>query len=167
MRAVFSACGRYRHQLTEPGAHPVAWVMLNPSRAGSVDEDSGEVRSDPTNNKIRAFTKSWGYSGHVIGNVYDLVSTDPAGLWKSDAPCSPANDAYLQALATMPLIVVAWGRHAKRDAVLRAVRQLTAFGGELWSLGVNGDGSPPHPLYLPYDRKLQRWTVDGVVSSAV
>lgn len=164
MNAVFSACGTYRHLLDEPGEHQCAIVMLNPSKAGSVDA-AGVTISDPTANRVREFRKSWGYSGHIIVNAYDKVSTDPKQLWSGAPPCSPDADAYLMAAATLPLIVVAWGRHAKRERVLQVQRILQAFGGELYCWGVNEDGSPKHPLYLSYKTKLQRWPgIDGLVN---
>lgn len=160
MRALFSQCGRYRHLLNYPGTHQCGWIMLNPSTAGSVDADTGEVRSDPTQKKVGAFSRSWGYDGYVIANVYDLVSTDPRGLWADPAPVSPANASYLAAVATLPLVVVAWGRNAKADRVAQVVKWLRDCGArDLWALGVNDDGSPKHPLYIPYNAKLCRWSL--------
>lgn len=154
MNAVFSACGRYRHMLSESGRHQCAWVMLNPSQAGRAGEDGRPV-TDPTNNRVKEFSRQWGYDGYIIVNAYDLIATNPRDLWLSDVPAvSPGNTAYLQAAATLPLIVVAWGAHARRERVEEVAAIL---GGELWCLGVNDGGSPKHPLYLPYSTKLQRW----------
>jgi hypothetical protein len=155
MQAVFSADGRYRHALIEPGRYQCGWCMLNPSVAGGVV--GAETISDRTNDRVRNFSRSWGYDGYVICNVYDLVSTDPDGLWSDPAPVSPANDSYLQGLATLPLVVVGWGKNATRERALHVERVLRAGGAELWCLGVNGDGSPKHPLYLAHTTPLQRW----------
>jgi hypothetical protein len=131
--------------------------MANPSVAGSVDGTTGEVRTDPTANKVATFSRQFGYSGYIIANAYDKVSTDPAGLWVGSPPCSPGADAYLQAVATLPLVIVACGRIVKRDRLAHVERVLRAAGADLFCLGMNDDGSPKHPLYLPYTTKLQRW----------
>ncbi len=162
MTALFSPCGQYRYQLSGGGERQVAWCMLNPSKAGTVWE--GVVLSDPTANKIARFSRDWGYDGQLIVNAYGLVTTDPAGLWRHPNPIGPDNDAHLATVATMPLIVVAWGAHAKPARVRQVVDILTSYGAELWCLGVNLDGSPRHPLYLPYSSKLQRWNIDGPVN---
>lgn len=156
MNAIFSDCGTFRYLLSEPAAHQCAFVMLNPSKAGRVLND-GTVASDPTANKVREFRKSWGYSGHVIANAYALVSTDPGALLVAPDPVGPANESYLQSVATLPLVVVAWGRNIQPERAAHVERVLRQAGAELWCLGVNNDGSPKHPLYLPYSTKLQRW----------
>lgn len=157
MRALFSPCGQYRHLLSVPGPHQCAWVMANPSKAGAVDNDTGEVVSDPTANKVATFSRQFGYPGFVIANAYDKVSTDPRGLWDGVPPQSPGADAYLQAVATLPLVIVACGRIVKPERLAHVERVLRAAGADLFCLGINDDGSPKHPLYLPYATKLQRW----------
>lgn len=157
MNATFSACGRYRHLLSEPGSAQCGWVMLNPSIAGSIGED-GKPKSDPTNNRVRAFSAAWGFDGYAIANAYDLVATNPANLWTADVPASSAaNDAYLSGLATLPLVVVAWGRHARPARVAAVVRLLQECGARLFCLGTNLDGSPKHPLYVASSTPLQNW----------
>lgn len=158
MSAIFSPCGQYRYQLSGGGEQQAAWCMLNPSKA------NGEDVTDPTAQKIARFSRDWGYNGQLIVNAYGLVTTDPAGLWRHPDPVGRDNDAHLAMIATMPLIVVAWGTHAQRPRVRRVVDILTQYGAELWCLGVNLDGSPKHPLYLPYTAKLQRWFIDGPVN---
>lgn len=150
MMAVFSPCGQYRHLLTSPGRDYCGWVMCNPSIAGGVDDDTGEVRSDPTARRVAEFSKKFGYDGYVIANCYDLVSTDPVGLWRHPEPVSAANDAYLMAVATLPLVIMACGRNVRRPQLEHVARVLRGAGAELWCIGVNDDGSPKHPLYLPY-----------------
>lgn len=157
MIASFSADGVYRHSLIYPGRNYCGWVMANPSVAGSVDPDTGEVASDPTANKVREFSRSFGYDGYVIVNAYDKVSTDPKGLWTGAPPLSPGADAYLQAVATLPLVIIACGRIVPRPRQQAVERVLREAGADLFCLGVNDDGSPKHPLYLPYATKLQRW----------
>lgn len=162
MQAVFSADGAYRHLLAQPGRHRCGWVMLNPSIAGSLDRRTGSVILDNTARRVRDFSASWGYDGFCVANLYDLIATKPENLWRAERPVSPQCDAYLSALCSLPLIIVAWGRNAERDRAMYATGLLRSLGCELWCLGVNDDGSPKHPLYLPHDTKLERF--DGTVS---
>ncbi len=48
--------------------------MLNPS-------DAGEKRNDPTMNRVIHFTRSWGYDGCIVVNLYPLVTSDPREMW--------------------------------------------------------------------------------------
>lgn len=65
--------------------------------------------------------------------------------------------------AAQALVVVGWGKaparrdhrdeHAQRTAhVLQLLREARRFP---WCLGTNADGSPKHPLYLPYGARLE------------
>jgi hypothetical protein len=167
MNATFSPCGTYRYLLSEPGRAQCAWVMLNPSIAGREGAD-GKPITDPTNTRVREFSRMWGYDGYVIVNNYAAVATEPRDLWLMDDPVGPANDSYLVAVASLPLVVVACGGKVRRDRLARTVELLRLGGArQLWCLGTNDDGTPKHPLYLPYSAKLQEWqperiTVPGV-----
>lgn len=154
IRATFSACGTYRHLLAYHGKHACGWVMLNPSIAGGVDPSTREVIDDPTARRVLGFSKSFGYDAPVIANVYDKVSTDPQGLWIGAPPASAVNSLYLKAVALLPLVIIACGRNVRPDDLARTVALLDC---ELWCLGVNDDGTPKHPLYLPAETKLQRF----------
>jgi hypothetical protein len=53
--------------------------------------------------------------------------------------------------------VIAWGK-VHRNLAIHADRVLFDLSGlPLWCLGLNGDGSPKHPLYLPRDTELVRF----------
>lgn len=61
------------------------------------------------------------------------------------------------------IVVCAWGKGGTVDKKLlvehaaRVERVAKLIGGDLHCLGVNGDGSPKHPLYLPEDTEAQLW----------
>jgi hypothetical protein len=152
MATIISEDGKYRYVLTRqlrrhrlmhkrnPGT--VLWVMLNPSTA---DAD----RDDPTIRRCRYFTESWGYEYLEVANVYALRATDPKELWKADYPVGPDNLSWLfRAAARADLVIIAWGKHARPSDVRRTVDILLAHNPALYCLGINGDGSPKHPLYL-------------------
>ena len=155
--AIFSEDRRYRYQLTriwDDSLPLVAFGMLNPS-------DANEEDNDPTATRCIGFAKGFGYGGLIIGNMFALVSSDPATLTEVDDPIGPENDAYLAGLAESGVdIICAWGasvpaywRHRPRAVVERWRQQ----GAKLFHLGLTKDGSPRHPLYLAASTPLTRW----------
>ena len=52
----------------------VAWLMLNPSEAG-------RKPSDPTMNRVNHFTKTWGFDGCIVVNLYPFVAPRKADMW--------------------------------------------------------------------------------------
>lgn len=148
--AIISPCGRYRYLLQRGEAPACSIVLLNPSTADAETDDR-------TTNKLKGFTRDWGYPGYDLYNVGAGRATDPRDWLAMDDPIGPDNDFYLTLAACRPLIVVGWGNNAPADLVARAVNILTQGGAELWCLGVNDNGSPKHPLYIPYSARLQRW----------
>lgn len=146
--ALISDCLRYRYLLTrgDPAAM-CAIVMLNPSTADASKDDS-------TVRKLRGHAADWGYPGFLVANCYAWRSTDPKVLRDVADPVGPDNDVCLQAVATLPLVIVAWGKHAQPERARQVEAILRAPGRPLWCLGVNLDGSPKHPLYVPFSQKL-------------
>jgi hypothetical protein len=142
--------GKYRYLLTRgPGVDACGFVMLNPSTADGLEDD-------PTIRRLMGFTSDWGYRSFHVANLYAYRTPYPAALWYPGAGdiVGPDNDGYLHAVATLPLVVVAWGKHAGVARVAHALEILRAPGRPLFCLGTNGDGSPKHPLYIPYAEKL-------------
>lgn len=154
--ARLSKCGRYRYNLTRSWATgPSAlFVMLNPSTA-TVDID------DPTIRKCVGFARRLGYSGIEVVNLFAVRSTDPAGVLAVADPVGPDNDsAITDALDRCPLVICAWGAHAtgmlKRVGPVRIeeVLRLLRRNHVPCCLGKSADGSPRHPLMLPYSAQL-------------
>lgn len=144
--AEFSTCRKYRYRLARwwgPGRRLV-WVMLNPSTADAEGNDSTVERCERR-------SRAMGFDGLEVVNIFALVSTDPTGLFAVSDPIGPRNmDAIVEA-AKLGRVVCAWGGlgsilgQAKRvEAMLRAA------GHELYALRINRNGSPAHPLYVPY-----------------
>jgi len=76
--AVMSACRKYRYRLWriwDDSKPKVLWIMLNPSMAD-------ENENDATIKKIIRFSKSWGYGGIYVGNMFSFRATDPKQLKK-------------------------------------------------------------------------------------
>jgi hypothetical protein len=152
--ATFSADRRYRYRLWRSwgdGERRCAFVGVNPSTAG-------EDKDDPTIRREIGFARRWGFTAIDKGNLFALVSTDATALLDSDDPVGPDNDEHLHAmLSASHRIVLAWGGHpprvralvlARLDSFRRIVRAQPRC--EIGTLGSNADGTPKHPLRLPY-----------------
>lgn len=143
--AVISECLRYRYALWRwltIGAPYVMFCGLNPSTATALVDD----------NTVRAWarlTLAWGYQAFCAGNVYALRSRDPKALWLADDPHGPGNVFHLRQMAAgASLIVACWGAHAKR-ADYEPIADLLAVHREVMCLGLNANGTPKHPLFIP------------------
>lgn len=134
----------------------VLWVMLNPSTAD-------ETVLDPTLRRCERFSRSWGYDGFEVCNLFPLRSPDPSALVSHPLPGGPGceNDRAILASANRSeRIVVGWGGHRLAQSAGRRLVQLLAEHGrtDIYCLKVNAaDGSPAHPLYLPNASELRRY----------
>lgn len=154
--ACFSDDEMYRYRLwrTWDASLPrLLWVLLNPSTA------DGET-NDATVRACIGFTcewqrrlSGWQYGGIEIVNLFAFRSTSRSALRMAVAPIGPDNDRYIvEAAQRAPRVVVAWGEHG---SYRQRVREVCALLKEyaplpLYCLGKNSDGSPRHPLYVPY-----------------
>lgn len=146
-RAEISSCGRFRWRLERAGARPLAFVMLNPSRADAASDD-------PTARRCLALARGAGHCGLVIGNLYALRAPDPRELRADPDPIGPENDAALARLAGECAargdpIVCAWGDHGPQARAEAVTALLRAAGARLVCLGLTARGAPRHPLYAP------------------
>jgi hypothetical protein len=158
--AVLSSDGLYRYVLSrawDAGSPLVTWVLLNPSTANAKEDD-------PTVRKLIAFSTVLGMSRLAVVNLFAWRATKPTELYAAPDPVGPHNPVTLRGwVRRAHLVVVGWGNHAG-DRRLRGwgmvaqVREAAREAGrDLHCLGTNADGSPRHPLYLPYATPLTRW----------
>jgi hypothetical protein len=165
--ACISECGRFRYWLTRANGYgmfapapnpPLVLDMLNPSKADA-------RKNDQSVRKLLAFMRLGGHRGLILLNANAYRATDPRELKRVDDPIGPRNDHVHAIVAdllhrewgTSVPITIAWGKHCE-PARARAVAGLWLDRGfRLQSWGRNGDGSPPHPLYLPLTTPLQPW----------
>lgn len=149
--AMFSDCGKYRHMLsrdwTPQGALPrtILWIGMNPSTADA-------TALDPTINREQGYTRDWGFTKLLKGNMLDYRATNPKDLpHDPDEACSPQNlPSILRAAAASEKVILAYGRlHSRyQGKVEDTISALRAAGIILECLGLNSDGSAKHPLYL-------------------
>lgn len=147
--ATFSPCQQYRYRLWrqwDKSRPSVVFCMLNPSTAD-------DVVNDPTIERCQRRAVQWGYGHMDVVNLFALRSTDPANLYTHADPFGPDNlDHILAAVEKAAVLVCGWGQHGKlHNADSRVLTHLrTTCAGKAHALRINKDGTPAHPLYLPY-----------------
>ncbi len=144
----FSECGKYRYELAEiwdQNKPLVLWILMNPSVAC-------EDYSDPTLRKTGRFSRTWGYGGQLIGNLYAYRATDKNRLLQVDDPVGPDNDTSILGMAgQVKTIVLAYGQPPKKfnkrgEEIIKLLKNHPG----LCYLKLAKDGETPcHPLYLP------------------
>ena len=154
--AVFSDCERYRYRLWRvwDSSKPKAcFVMLNPSVAN-------ETILDPTVSRCKKRAETLGYGGLEVANIFALRSTDPKALYEVDEPIGEANNTAIHDAADeCQTVICAWGTHGRlfeRGARVKNLL-LSCFSKKTHYLKLNSDGTPAHPLYLPYSLKPVLW----------
>lgn len=158
--AEFSPCGLYRYRLWrtwDTEAMALAFIMLNPSTA---DVET----NDPTVERCEQRARRRGYGGLIVANIMAYRATDPGELYKMPGlnrggPDMPENAAALEwALMSDSRVICGWGTHADKltdpGLVIEAAKRLDT---PLYCLRKNANGSPGHPLYLPYSAKPIWW----------
>jgi hypothetical protein len=148
----------YRYDLIRTwGVGDVAlWVMLNPSTADGKQDD-------PTIRRCIGFTKEWGLEGLVVVNQYAFRAKDPKQLNAVFDPRGPQNENWIARWlgdGRVRFVVAAWGSFKARRPMLSIAPACLAAGKPLYCLGVNQDGSPKHPLYVPAKTPLRQWPVE-------
>lgn len=151
--AIISDCGKFRYHLTrtwDGALPPLPFIMLNPSTADA-DED------DPTIRKCIGFAQRLGFGGIEVFNLYAFRATDPKQLRANHYPVGPDNDRIItQRLHELGMhesgfVVCAWGANARNLSRQKDMRcHLSLAGVRLRALRLLGDGTPEHPLMLPY-----------------
>ena len=164
--AILSPCGLYRYRLdrTVGMAGPVfAFFGINPSTADATTNDA-------TVRKWIGFTKAWGGSRFIVGNVWPLRSTDVRAL--ADATrwldIGRENTRHILAMADeADVLVPCWGDRSKVPrrmhndlddllSLLRGTRK------PVMHLGLTKGGDPKHPLMLGYSTPLVPWAEAAV-----
>ena len=144
--AVISGCGQYRYLLRrvwDEDKEQVTFVMLNPSTADA-ETDDATIRS------CVRLSKSWGYGGFGVVNLFAWRATDPKELTKAVDPIGPMNDDHIEtAVVYTDFTVCAWGAH--KMAAERAPRVLDIICRRrdyAHCIGTTKSGAPKHPLYI-------------------
>lgn len=155
--AVLSDCERYRYRLWrvwDASLPKVCFVMLNPSTA---DENV----LDPTVSRCKKRGETLGYGGLEVVNIFALRSTDPKALYEMECPTGEFNNTAIHAAADQcSTVICGWGTHGSLEGRGVSVMNLLLnyFQDKTHYLKLNSDGSPAHPLYLPYSLQPVLWS---------
>jgi hypothetical protein len=151
--AAFSEDDKYRYKLFRCLNCPrnrgqITWCMLNPSTANA-------FVLDPTLRKCFAFSIKWGYAYMSIVNLFAYRSPDPKQLYKVKDPIGVENDlAISEQFEQADAIILGWGQEKIAESYPYDLNKLCK-GKKVYCLGRNKNGSPKHPLYLPYTTHLR------------
>ena len=158
--ARFSECGSYRYRLWrtwDAEQMALAFIMLNPSTADV-------EKNDPTVERCEQRARRNGYGGLIVVNLMAYRATDPSELYRMSSPerggpDTTENAAAIEwALSSDVRVICGWGTHgdklAEPNLVIEAAKGLDT---PLYCLRENANGSPGHPLYLPYSEKPKWW----------
>ena len=157
--AKISPCGLYRYLLTrELGAErPLVICGLNPSTA------TAEL-DDQTIRKEIGFARRWNCGRLLKVNAYGYRATDPKVMKRAAKAgidiVGPDNDTEIDEAVVLArrfggIVLVAWGGNIEPA---RQAEIAELFGDVAMCLGTNSDGTPKHPLYLPYETPLVHWS---------
>lgn len=154
--AIMSPDGAYRYYLSRvwnPELPKVLFIMLNPSTADA-------TKDDPTIRKCIGFAKRWHCGGLLVVNLFAYRATDPAVLKSLDYCVGPQNDNNIRAaVGEADVIVCAWGAHGrKHQRSHQVLGMLKGFNRPLHAVKLLSDGTPAHPLYVPYREPINYYT---------
>jgi len=160
--AIFSDDRRFRYALwrrwdnSPKNLDTLLFIGLNPSTANA-------TRDDPTVVRLINFAKSWGFGGLFVGNLFSLISPNPAPLFLGESPELPGgpNDkALLNMRLLSTVVMVGWGEFGQY-AGTRPAEVLDLVCDPVHCIKMNQSGEPSHPLYLPGNSKLIRYYPKG------
>ena len=157
MSAIISPCCKYRYRLdrTVGVDGPVyAFFGVNPSTADA-NLDDATVR------KWIGFTKVWGGSRFIVGNVFAYRSTDVKKLADVEDPYGDDIGEYISdIIEEADILVPCWGNISKVPPQLRGafdvlMAALIGSGKPVRHFGLTKAGDPKHPLMLGYSTQLR------------
>lgn len=131
----------------------ILWLGMNPSTADL-------NFNDPSCHREFLFSRQWGYTRYLKGNILDYRATHPRDIPRDlGAARTQRNlEAIREMAAEAESVVIAHGNMLKRhqpaiDDVLGVVAQ---SGAPLFCLGLTGKGFPRHVLPVPANVQLQQ-----------
>lgn len=153
-------------------ACPLVILGINPSTAT-------RVKNDNTISKEIGFAQRLGFGRLVKGNAYGWRDKKPKHMWAAHKAGRDIvgrdndkhiRDALMDAWTHDGMVLVAWSKHPRPDRLqaLRAMidsamlidsamQAVPVQQRQIYCLRTNKDGSPEHPLYIPYATAPTPW----------
>lgn len=152
--ADISSCGQFRYRLWRRwgDGNVLPWIMLNPSTADGREDDQ-------TIRKCVGFAHRFCYTGIEVFNLWAFRATNPRVLRQRHFPIGDKTDEVmlnrlgeLGVTAGAGIVLCAWGAYARRQVwrPREVLRNLDRIGARAKALRLLPDGTPEHPLMLPY-----------------
>lgn len=133
-----------------------AFFGINPSTADATEDDA-------TVRKWTGFTKTWGGSRFIVGNVFAYRATDVRELATVDDPFGPdIGDHTTDIITEADILVPCWGNSSKVPPKLQfafdvLMDALVSSGKPVRTFGLTASGDPKHPLMLGYSTPMQEF----------
>ena len=153
--AYISEDRKYRYWLLrswDDSKPTVCFIGVNPSTAD-------ETKDDATIRKEVGFARRWDYGSLLALNVGAFRSRNPQKWRKAFDAIGPENtvehlNQYIKKFR-VERVLAAWGKNG--NYFIERCNAIANQIPNLWCLGLNGDGSPKHPLMAPYAVSHQRF----------
>lgn len=147
--AVISSCKTYRYllwRIWDADKPMLTYLMLNPTTAD-------DRLNDPTMLRCMRRAEMLGYGGMWVVNLFAVRAIGTERLYHHADPVGPQNDvALLGACMQADTVMCGWGLHGRvlnrgvDIAILLRDKNIATQ-----CFGINENGQPVHPYYLPYD----------------
>ncbi len=110
-----------------------------------------QKKNDPTIRKIISYSKSWGFGGVYVGNIYSNISPYPKDIRLIKFHREKKNIESIKKMKEKTeLSVFAWGNNEKAPNWLKAIIKIPYY------IELSKNGIPKHPLYLKKNLKYQK-----------
>lgn len=159
-KAYISDCGKYRYTLTriwQKELPRVLFVGLNPSTADG-------NKNDQTIRKLIGFCKTWGYGGFTIVNLFAYRSSNPKILaWLLENGKDPIGKENQEIIGSYreskkyKLSIMMWGNNLPKGFEIYANKIRNILKNPHY-FNTTKKGHPMHPLCLPYNTKLKKFS---------
>ena len=143
--AEFSIDKKDRYSLKrewDKSKNQILYIMFNPSLAD-------DKKDDPTIRRLINFTKKFNYGGFLVGNIFTQITSNPKEIDRSGGISDRNFKELSKLIHKVDKIVYAWGNTIEEPQLLKElVLKPKCF-------GINLNGTPKHPLYLPRSCDLE------------
>lgn len=149
---------KVRYALGEPGSYNLVVIGLNLSMATP-------EKTDPTIKRIRKIVEKENLNGWIMINLYPMRTPKPDELpLTMDKKIAKKNIEVIKWIVQKYMIgrvYAAWGSNIEKRGYLidECQKIVDAIPEEWFARGTTRNGHPKHPLYVPYEEKMEWFPV--------